>query len=219
MYTKYRSRRALSHAHSQWNGVAFLQSTVSLAEGLEPYFKTGQIVLTDNDIIVTDIGYVVMAIHCNQAVRFRDALVIPGVDSEGRCGHLVLCEKHCPFHSYESNSLAAYAEARESQYKAQMLLSAFESRQAMREAVSAAPWYTLVSTEDFQRSGLCAWGAETFVRRYGLRTIANRFGLPKVVVRAAGVYGERLIAARLVRSGNAVSQSVSSTRNHSQRAI
>ncbi len=201
MYKEKFCRSALSHAHSQWNGQAFLPSQADLTEHLKTYFRPGQIVLIDHELMVTDVGYVVMAIHSNRAVMFNSVLVVPGVDSEGRRGHLVLSRAHVPFHSYALNATAAAAEARESQRKAQLLVSAFGSKSAMYAAVKAAPWHTLVTQQDLKSSGLCQWGVDTFMRRYGLRAIAYRFGLPKIVLRATGVYGDRIIAARLVRGG------------------
>ena len=214
MYKGNRVKRALSHAHTQWNGMAcsqplFNQPAISLIDQVKTYLKGHQISYIDREIIVTDVGYVVMAIHCNRAVKFGDILVLPGVDSEGRRGHLVLCEKKLPYHSMAANAVGAYVEAKESRRKAQALLSELGSKTAMKEAVSNTPWYALVTMQDLERSGLCQWGSESFMQRYGLRPVAQRFGLPKLLVQATGAYGERLIAARTVRCRNSAAATAS----------
>ena len=67
-------------------------------------------------------------------------------------------------------------------------------------AANGTPWYAAVQAVDFERSGLCRWGAESFLRRYKLHHVAWRFGLPSILVRMAGTYGERVIAASIVRN-------------------
>lgn len=209
MYSKRRLKRALVHAYSQWNGTTCFQASGyqpnhSLTDQLATYFKKHQIIHIDNEILVTDVGFITMAIHCNLSVRFGDVCIVPGVDSEGRRGYLVLCEKRLPFHSVASTPGDAYIEAKKAQAKAQTLLAAFNTRMEMRAAVADAPWYTLVTWQDLESSGLCQWGSESFLRRNRLYTVAKNIGLPKLLLRATGVYGERLVAAKIIRIRNTV---------------
>lgn len=223
MYKGNRVKRALSHAYTQWNGMAcsqpfFDQPTGSLIDQLKTYFRDGQVIHIDKEIIVTDVGYVTMAIHSNRAVKFGNILVIPGVDSDGRRGHLVLCEKKLPFHSLAPNAVGAYVEARESRHKAQTLLSEFGNKSAMHDAVSKTPWYALITRQDLEQSGICQWGAEAFLQRYRLQPIAQRFGVPKFILRSAGNYGERLIAARSVRCRRSAAVAAPLNGNQDNRA-
>jgi len=199
MLKKYRLNRSLYHAHSQWNGMAFLAPSENMAEAVRSRLKHHQVVHSDQEIVVTDIGFVTMAVHTNRAIRMSDALVVPGVDSEGLRGYLVLYERKTPYHSFHSSAVGAFLEAERAQQKAQKILDTFGSKSALNSAVQNTPWYARITEQDFDRSGLCRWGADAFLRRYGLHSFAWKLGLPGLVVRLAGPYGKRLIAANLTR--------------------
>ena len=194
-----RRKRALAHAHYSWNGIAFSQTQGLPCNLIKSYFKQGQIVHEDNEIIVTDVGFVVMAIYSDRAIKIKNALIVPGIDSEGLRGHLVLCDKKLPYHSFASQPEKAYLDALQAQKKASALLSNFGSRSALQQAIAKTPWYRMSTGEDFNCTGLCQWGANAFLKRHGLQRIAWRFGLPKCLLQIAGIYGERIIAAGLVR--------------------
>jgi len=200
MFNNSRCKRALAHAHNQWNGLAFIQPSETMRKIVRSYFKSHQIVYTDNEIIVTDVGFVMMAIHTDRAVKIDDALLVPGIDSEGARGHLVLRKNSLPFHSLHCEAADAYFEAQQSQQKARVLLSSFGSKNALDIAVLKTPWYAIITEQDFERSGLCRWGADSFLRRYGLNTVIWRFGLPRFLLFGAGSYGNRAIAANLLRA-------------------
>jgi len=198
-FKQNRSNRALCHAHSQWNGLAFSASSASMIERVRNYFKSHQVVHIDNEIMLTDVGFVMMAIHTDRAVEIENTLVVPGIDSEGQCGHLVLCDSKIPFHSFHSDSTDAYLEARLAQQKAQDLVAEFGSKSALQDAVSKTAWYSMSTMQDLERTGLCEWGARSFLHRYRLSTLAEHVGLPKFLLQLAGSYGDRIIAARLTR--------------------
>jgi len=84
---------------------------------VKSYFKSYQIALVDNEIIVANVGFVMMAIHTDYALRLDDVPVVPGIDSEGQRGHLVLSDNHVPYHSAYSNAVEAYRVAKRSQKK------------------------------------------------------------------------------------------------------
>jgi len=81
---------------------------------VKSYFKSHQIALIVNEIVVTNVGFVMMAIHTDRALRLDDVLVVPGIDSEGQRVHLVLSENYVLYHSACSNAVEAYREAKRS---------------------------------------------------------------------------------------------------------
>jgi len=155
MYREFRRKRALAHAHSGWNGIAFSQTPKVATEQVQRFFRPHQIVRQDSEIIVTDVGFVVMAIYSDKATRINDSVVVPGVDSEGVRGHLVLCEKKLPYHSFATHPVESYLDALQAQEKASALLSNFSSRSALQKAIAKTPWYTWSTSEDFKVTGLC----------------------------------------------------------------
>lgn len=199
MLKEIRAQRALSHAHFGWNGVAFSQLDAVSAEVLSSFFRPRQILYRDNEILVTDVGFVVMAIYTDKATRIDDAFIVPGIDSTGIRGNIVLCKEKLPYHSLCREPTEAYEDAANSLLKAAALLSYFGSRSAMQEAVAKTPWYSVSTLEDYDQTGLCQWGKNAFLQKYGLQRMARRVGLPKCLLQIAGVYGERVIAASIVR--------------------
>ena len=161
--------------------------------------KSHCIVVDDNEIMVIECGFVTMAIHADRAVEVEGAIVVPGVDSSGQRGFLVLREGAVPFHSLASSAIDACHECDRANQMANALL-AYGDKYDLRMAARNAPWYKLVTEEDMTSAGLCIWGSESVLRRFGLLGIARRFGLPRLVLRLAGPYGDRVVAASLLRT-------------------
>ena len=195
-----RVRRALAHAHCQWNGFAFIEPTSQLASIVRTRLKPDEILFEDNNILVTETGFVTMAIHADRAISCGEMIAVPGVDSEGVRGYLMLTENAIPYHSKQGCVADARLECIESHEKSRTLLAAFGDKNSLQDAARTAPWYKMVNEQDLSCSGLCEWGAESFLRRFKLRTLARHFGLPKFLVRFAGPYGVRLTAASLLRN-------------------
>lgn len=196
-----RSRLALHHAHQQWNGLMFHEPSQALSTLVRSRLKAHQVLAHDGDILVTEAGFVTMAIHTDHAVHIQNTLVVPGVDHQAQRGFLVLHDNAAPFHSLALSAEDAFAEAMLAKQKADQLLAVFGNKQRLRRAVQKAPWYLLSTTEDFERSGLCRWGSESFLQRLGLLGFARRVGLPRLLLRLAGPYGDRLTARSLLRHG------------------
>lgn len=195
-----RARRALAHAHIQWLGYAYAQPASELALRVRAQLKSHQIVFEDDDILITEVGFVTMAIHTNHAVEHDDAIVIPGVDSEGVRGYLVMRENSIPYHSVTGCFSQACHESSCAQQRARALLEAFGDKMTLREAAHRTPWYKLITEQDLEESGLCAWGSDSFLRRLHIRSLAHRYGLPRIFLRLAGPYGDRVVAASLLRA-------------------
>ena len=195
------TKQALNHAHTQWNGLVFKTPNPELITQIQTRLKAHQVLARDGDIWVTNAGFVIMAIHTDHAVELHDALAVPGIDHQGQRGFLVLRQQSAPFHSLASTAVEAVDEALEAKAKADALLAAFGNKQRLRRAVQNAPWHLLSTAEDYERSGLCRWGTESFLQRLGLLGIAKRVGLPRLLLRLAGPYGDRLTAHSLIRNG------------------
>ncbi len=199
MLTKYRANRAHLHACHQWNGFAFIEPSTKLCPLVYSILNSHQVIIEDAEILVVECGFVTMAVHADRAIEYDNAIVVPGVDSNGKSGFLVLREGALPFHSLSSNPIEACHESNRAIQSAQTLLAAYGDKKNLRLAARKAPWYKFVTEQDLVRSGLCAWGSESFLRRYGLWRFSRRFGLPRFILRLAGFYGERVIAASLLR--------------------
>jgi hypothetical protein len=200
MHMNFRAKRALSHGRQQWNGFAYAKTAIELLPQVHSRLKSHCIVIDDNEILVIECGFVTMAIHADRAVVVEDAVVVPGVDCRGQRGFLVLRENAVPFHSLASSAIDACRESDRANQKANALLTAYGDKNNLRLAARKAPWYQLVTEEDLISSGLCMWGSESFLRRFGLLNIARRFGLPRLILRLAGPYGDRVVAASLLRA-------------------
>ena len=195
-----RAKRALCHAHNQWNGFVFTEPASGLLSLVRSKLKSHQVVIDDSEILVTEIGFVTMAVHADRAVKYGESLVVPGVDSNGVCGFLVLREGAVPYHSLSSNVNAAYHESDRAHGKASALVAAYGDKDKLKAAAHKAPWYRIITEQDVVCSGLCLWGSESFLRRIGLLFFAKRFGLPRLILRLAGSYGDRVAAASMLRT-------------------
>lgn len=200
MRKKTRAKRALSHACHQWSGFVFAEPATRLLPQVRSRLKSHQIIMDDNEILVIESGFVTMALYSDRAIAHEEAIVVPGVDCCGQRGFLVLREGVAPFHSLSCSAIDACHESALANKKANALLAAFGDKNNLRKAVRNVPWYTMVTEQDREDSGLCAWGSESFLRKYRLQYIAKRFGLPQIILRLAGSYGDRLVAASLLRT-------------------
>jgi len=194
-----RTNRAVQHAQALWLGYAFKAGNSQIARQLAAMLKPHQVVSIDGDIMVTEAGFVTMAILPEQATVIQHAMVARGVDNLGRRGFLVVTQNTAPYHSLANSALEAFKESLQAMRKSHDIVCAFGGKTALRHSVSEAPWYLMCTTEDFENSGLCLWGAESFLQRLGLLSVARRIGLPRALLSLAGPYGERLVAARLLR--------------------
>lgn len=158
----------------------------------------------DEDIIVTEVGFVTMALVTAAASYQQELLVIPGVDDHVQTGFLVLRESYVPYHSLAKSAAQAAVETGIAHARAAELVAHFGSRPALKHAALSAPWYLISRVEDVSSAGLCEWGSDSFLRRHGLIRIAYCFGLPRIALRLAGNYGNRITAATLRRQKNAV---------------
>ena len=195
---RFRIHRAHCNACQLWNRYLFTQGSTP-AVALERYLKPSQILRTEGDIVVTECGFVTMAILPNAATNHGEVITIPGIDDCGRRGYLVLRDGYPPFHSLASGREDAIEEELENRVKAARLVEHFGGKQGITAAVSTVSRWTLCDEADFELSGLCRWGAESFLTRMKLLTIGRRFGLPKCLLQQAGGYGNRLVAASLYR--------------------
>lgn len=160
---------------------------------------TAAIRYEDERWIVTELGFVLMAVLPSHAVRVADALVVPGVDDQNQRGYLVLRTGLVPYHSLAAGPVQAERQARTAAERAARLVEHFGSREALREAARSAPWYLMSSASDVHRSGLCSWGVDSWLGRIGMGQLAYRTGLPRLFVRMAGGYGDRITAMTMMR--------------------
>ena len=128
-----------------------------------------------------------------------DCLLVPGIDDRAQRGFLVLRSGSSPYHSLADTAHLAYAESVTARRKSEQLVASFGNKTELKNAVRKAPLLMTITSDDVERSGLCQWGTEAFVRRFGLLGVAKRVGLPCALARIAGSYGQRIIAARLLR--------------------
>jgi len=161
--------------------------------------STKAVVEHDESIIVTEVGFVTMALITAAASFHRQLLVIPGVDDREQFGYLVLREGYVPYHSLAYDAAQAAVETEIAHAKAEELVTHFGSKPALKLAAKSAPWYLISRVEDVSSAGLCKWGSDSFLRRHGLHTLAYSIGLPRIALRLAGSYGNRITAATLRR--------------------
>lgn len=175
--------RAHYNACQLWNRYLFVQrSSPSVAH--ERYLKPSQILHTDGDIVVTECGFVTMAILHNAATNHGEVTIIPGIDDGGRRGYLVLRHGYPPFHSLANSREDAIENEQTNRAKAARLVERCGGSHGVTAAVSSASRWTLCDKADLELSGLCRWGAESFLTRMGLLTIAGRFELRKSISRS-----------------------------------
>jgi hypothetical protein len=154
----------------------------------------------DPAIAVTEEGFITMALIRSAAVVLDAGVAIPGYDSEGNYGYMVFQRGERAFHSRASTARLAIVDARQAQKKAQAMQAHFGDRAALKLAAQRAPWFAWATLADARAAGLCEWGTETFLKRYGLWSLANLAGgLPKCLVWFGGGYVRRVIAASAMR--------------------
>ncbi|HID09120.1 TPA: hypothetical protein EYP13_02730 [Candidatus Micrarchaeota archaeon] len=169
-------------------------------EGIRSRLRAHQIVLEEEGVLVTDSGFVTMAILPQYAYAVRGMIAIPGRDDQGNSGYLVIRQYLPPYHSFELQPFAAIIEAEEATLKSERLIAEFGSKAEMVKAVKNAPHWMLITESDFVRSGLCYWGVKSTLSRLGVLDYAHRRGIPCFLVSAlTGAYGVRLIASALLR--------------------
>ncbi len=174
-------------------------STAVIIDQLSP-----DVVVDHSDgIIVTEVGFVTMALLPGTARYCGSLLVIPGVDDRAQWGHLVLRKGFVPYHSIAADIEKAAVETWDAHARAAKLVGHFGGRQALKQAALSAPWYLLSRPTDAGAAGLCQWGSASFLRRVGIFHIGTSFGLPRIVLRLAGSYGNRVTAATLLRRSRA----------------
>ena len=147
------------------------------------------------NIIVTEIGYVTMALLAGYATYSKDLLIVPGVDEKNQFGYLVLRDKYMPYHSLAQDIDGAIAETQAAHKRATALLSYYGDLKSLKESAHSAPWYQLSTMEDAIDAGLCQWGTINFLERAKMGFIARRFGLPRCLVRFSGGFGTRVTAS------------------------
>ncbi len=203
MFKSLRINRAMQQAYQQWNGFALKPSDPQMTTAVRSRLRGTQIVAEDGDILVTQTGFVTLAIHADQAQLIGKALVAPGIDNNGQRGYLVLRVNARPYHSRAESAVQANTESLKALHKADSLLTSFGDKFTLREAARQLPWYTLINQADCERSGLCLWGTQSFLQRFGLLTIARQYGVPRALLKLAGPYGDRASAARALRDSSA----------------
>jgi hypothetical protein len=172
---------------------------VNLGEEVLRHIGSDAIRYQDERWIITELGFVTMAIVPRYCTRIDDALVVPGVDDRNNRGHLVLRFGAVPYHSLSGDPQRAYREAVGAAQRAARLVNYFGSRDALRQAARSAPWHLRSTASDVRRAGLCTWGVDSWLSRIGVGRLAYRTGLPRLFVRMAGGYGDRITAMTIMR--------------------
>ncbi len=154
----------------------------------------------DQRIAVTEEGFVVMAVVPALRVQIGRVTTIPGFDHRGVRGWLVLGLSGRAFHSRAASAREAIAEAGAHLDRATRMEQHFGGKAQMIAAVARARLWQWSRFEDAAAAGLCQWGIESFLRRFGLWQLAHAAGgLPKAVLWMGGGYPRRVIAATLMR--------------------
>lgn len=201
MFRSQQKRISLALQNARSLGIARDRISEDCSEKVFAGLRKKQVVLTDGDVVVTEAGFVTMAVCPSRATDAGHMLAVPGVDDCGQEGYLVIRDGMPPYHSLASDPWEAIAEAQISVCKSNDLLAVFGKKSVMVDAVSRAPAFLPSTVTDFENSGLCLWGAESFLRRLGMLSLARRFGLPRFLLRLSGPYGVRLTAATMIRRG------------------
>lgn len=196
-----RIRLARRHAirfQAQHGGVDMTNPVVP-TELIQEQLGSRVIVDCSEGFIVTEAGFITMALLPKDARYCQGSLVIPGLDDRNQFGYLVLREGFAPYHSLATSIGRATVDAQRSREKASKLVQHFGGKTELREAAASTPWYFMSRIEDAASAGLCQWGTTSFLRRAGLLKISEVLGLPRIIVRLPGNYGYRITAATLVR--------------------
>jgi hypothetical protein len=202
--TRASTRRAALAAHFLHSPYSLPMRAPSAAAPLPDWFETAlaavRLDTPEIEAVVTEEGFVTMALDLARAEMVAGAVVLPGYDSAGEFGHMVFRPGARPFHAREITPTSAAKAASLAHSRARRLEVHFGSRDAVRRvALRASPllWCTL---EDAQRAGLCAWGIESFLKRYHLFALTKRLGgLPKGVIAFGGSYVRRTVASAVMR--------------------
>ena len=104
-----------------------------------------------------------------------------------------------PYHSLSGDPQRAFREAVGAAQRADRLVTYFGSRDALRQAAQSAPWHLCSTASDVRRAGLCTWGVDSWLTRIGVGRLAYRTGLPRLFIRLAGGYGDRITAMTVMR--------------------
>lgn len=193
-----RARRNAERMQMQRNDIDMSYSAVP-TETILQSLGSKPVVYSADNIIVTEAGFVTMALIPGDARNCQGLLVIPGVDDRNQCGHLVLRDGFVPYHSLSTSIGRAAVDAQRAWEQADKLVQCFGGKAELKKAAATAPWYLLSRYEDAARAGLCQWGAENFLRRLCMRRVCKLVGLPQFLLRLAGSYGSRVTAASLLR--------------------
>jgi len=198
---KIRIKRARANAirfQTLHGGVDMTQPEVP-KESILKRLNTRHIVDCTEGFIVTEAGFITMALLPRDARYCQGLLVIPGIDDRNQFGYLVLGEGFAPYHSMEISVERAAVDAQGAWVKASILEQAFGGRTQLKHAAESAPWYLFSRIEDASHAGLCSWGIDSFLRRACMRRVCQLTGLPRFVIRLAGGYGLRVTASTLLR--------------------
>ncbi len=151
-------------------------------------------------IAITDEGFITMALDLRQAELHDDRVAVPGCDSEGEFGFMVFHRGARPFHSRAFTTVLAVQEAQAAGLAAERLERHFGGREGLKRAAKSASIWQWCTLDDAQRAGLCSWGIETFLRRYRLLALTQRFGgLPKGIIWFGGSYVRRVVATAVMQ--------------------
>lgn len=194
----WRARRNAIRLQTQRGGVDMTYPIIPVELILS---QLGPKVVVDcsEGFIVTEAGFITMALFPRDARYCQGMLMTPGVDDRNQFGYLVVREGNVPFHSLAPSIGQAAEDARRAWEKSSKLVQHFGDKSKLKNAAITAPWYLLSGVEDAAAAGLCKWGIDSFLRRLCLRHICKWIGLPQFVIRLAGVYGLRVTAATLLR--------------------
>ena len=107
-----RNARALEYAQMQWLGLAFKAPNRKLTQQVRSHLSAYQKFTVDGDILVTKVGFASVEIHADHTVAFKNCMVSPGVNHNGRQGFLVLDGRVSPFFSFASSAKEALLEAK-----------------------------------------------------------------------------------------------------------
>jgi hypothetical protein len=195
-----RATNAISHARTQIE-TPTVQDPVSQQE-VDRMLAPFCVEVTRDGIVLTEEGFVTMAVVPTAARMVEGAIALPGADEYGQKGWFVMGLNPRPFHSRAVSVYFAVNEAKLANAAAQNLEAYFGGKTALKAAIARAPWTLMSTLQDAHDSGLCEWGIESFLRRYKLWALVCAYPrLPKFALWAGGSYPRRAIAATLKRRG------------------
>lgn len=196
-----RIRRARYHAR-KWRpqrAVFDMTCTDIREESILQLLGPNVVVDHSQGLIVTEVGFITMALFPTDARYSEQLLIVPGVDDRNQYGYLVLRAGSVPYHSLANSIRLAGIEAQCAWDRSAKLVQRFGSVAQLKQAAASAPWHLQSRMEDATDAGLCQWGVDSFLRRFCLRQVSRFIGLPQFFVKRAGGYGCRVTAATLAR--------------------